>query len=109
MDKYLISCSVLVEMAELTCHCLNVTVHLENTEVKFGSSLKPSDLQINMKKSSNFEQLHEVNLGVAGITVVSCCMCVHTYVHVCSLMPTILCSFYRHTSVWCILTNQETG
>ncbi|XP_065909735.1 uncharacterized protein [Dysidea avara] len=61
-------------MAELTCQCLNVTVHLDNKEVKFGTAVKPSDLQMNIKKSSTFEQLYEVNLGVAGITVAHSCL-----------------------------------
>ena len=64
-------------MAELTCQCLNVTVHLDNKEVKLGTAVKPSNLLMNIKKSSTFEQLYEVNLGVAGITVV------REYVHVC--------------------------
>ena len=59
-------------MAELSCRCLNVTIHLDN-EVEFGSSVKPSDLLINMKEASEFEDLHEVKLGMAGITVVSFC------------------------------------
>lgn len=57
-------------MAELTCKCLNVTVHLDNKEVRFGSPLKPSDLLINVKGESEFEKLYEVQLGVAGITMV---------------------------------------
>jgi len=68
-------------MAELTCRCLNVTVHLENKEVKLGTAVKPSDLLMNIKRSSTFEQLYEVNLGVAGITVVSVCACI--FAHMC--------------------------
>lgn len=58
-------------MAELNCRCLNVTVHLENTEVQFTSPVKPSDLLIDSKAASTFEDLHEVKLGATGITAVS--------------------------------------
>ena len=58
-------------MAELSCRCLNVTVHRDNNEVQIGSPVKPSDLLINKKEASEFEDLYEVKLGVAGITVVS--------------------------------------
>ena len=58
-------------MAELSCRCLNVTVHLDDSEVQFSSPVKASELLINKKEASEFENLHEVKLGVAGITVVS--------------------------------------
>ena len=62
-------------MAELSCRCLNVTIHLDNNEVQLGSPVKPSDLLINMKKASQFEDLYEVKPGVAGINVVSFTLC----------------------------------
>ena len=58
-------------MAELSCRCLNVTIHLDSSEVQFGSSVKPSNLLINMKKESSFDDLYEVKLGMAGIAIVS--------------------------------------
>ena len=57
-------------MAELSCRCLNVTIHLDNNEVQLGSPLKPSDLLIDVKKEAELEDLYEVELGVTGITMV---------------------------------------
>ena len=58
-------------MAELSCRCLNVTIHLDSSEVQFGSPEKPSNLLINTKRESAFDDLFEVKLGMAGIAIVS--------------------------------------
>ena len=60
-------------MAELNCRCLNVTVHCDSTGVQFNSPVKPSDLLIDIKGTSTFEDLHEVKLGTSGIIVVGLC------------------------------------
>ena len=57
-------------MAELNCRCLNVTVHLDSTEVQFTSPVKPLDLLIDSKAASTIADLHEVDLGAIGITTV---------------------------------------
>lgn len=62
-------------MAELSCRCLNVTVHVDNSGVQFDTPVKPSDLLIKKKEVSEFEDLYEVKLGMAGITVVSFRLC----------------------------------
>ena len=58
-------------MAELSCRCLNVTIHLDSSEVQFGSQVKPSNLLINTKREAAFDDLYEVKLGMAGIAIVS--------------------------------------
>ena len=96
-------------MAELNCRCLNVTIHLDNSEVQFDSPVKPSDLLINTKKVLTSEDLYEVKLGAAGIAVVSCtvyceqpqtpyshiCLCMCIYACIC----VNVCIYVQHTSM----------
>ena len=58
-------------MAELSCRCLNVTIHLDSSEVQLGSPVKPSNLLIKTKTESAFNDLYEVKLGMDGIAIVS--------------------------------------